>query len=421
MFDEQIGWIVDAGMDFVIAETFSWGEEALLALDAIKQAGLDRGGHAGDPPRPRDARGVEPGGGLRAARRRRRRRRRAQLHPRPAHDAAAAGADPRASVNCHVAALPVPYRTTDEEPSFQSLTDPDCDCLPDDRPFPTALEPLSCNRYEIAEFGREAYELGIRYLGVCCGAAPHMIRSLAEALGRETPASRYSPDMSRHAFLGTDAQLRSHNLQYAKRAVTGGDERLAHARRAAAADRRARGRDSQPRARSRRARRVPDRDVRRAARRGPARADRAGRIRRRRAVVGGALPALLRAARDAGPDRQRHRPAAPGPLARARDRLAGLSSDEQRRRLLPEIVAAGKLLASVGSEAKPSGKLADIARTELEETAGGAYRLTCQKYFASLASAADELMIWTAVPGAGPYAERSIIALVPSTTRPRWR
>ena len=87
----------------------------------------------------------------------------------------------------------------------------------------------------------------------------------------------------------------------------------------------------------------------------------------------------------------------------------------------PDIVAAGKLLASVGSEAKPSGKLADIARTELEEDSGGAYRLTCQKYFASLSSAADELMIWTAVPGAGPYTERSIIVLVPSTTRPKWR
>ena len=29
MFEEQVAWIVDAGMDFVIAETFSWGEEAL--------------------------------------------------------------------------------------------------------------------------------------------------------------------------------------------------------------------------------------------------------------------------------------------------------------------------------------------------------------------------------------------------------
>ena len=94
--------------------------------------------------------------------------------------------------------------------------------------------------------------------------------------------------------------------------------------------------------------------------------------------------------------------------------VSGLADEDQRGRLLPEIVSEGKLLASVGSEAKPSGKLADIARTELEEMPGGGYRLTCQKYFASLAPAADELLIWTAVPGPGPYTERSIIALVPS-------
>jgi alkylation response protein AidB-like acyl-CoA dehydrogenase len=94
--------------------------------------------------------------------------------------------------------------------------------------------------------------------------------------------------------------------------------------------------------------------------------------------------------------------------------VSGLSDEGQRRRFLPEIVAGGKLLASVGSEAKPSGKLADIARTELEEMPGGGVRLTCQKYFASLAPAADELLIWTAVPGPGPYPERSMIALVPT-------
>jgi alkylation response protein AidB-like acyl-CoA dehydrogenase len=93
--------------------------------------------------------------------------------------------------------------------------------------------------------------------------------------------------------------------------------------------------------------------------------------------------------------------------------VARLGTDDQRSRLLPDIVGGGKLLASVGSEAKPSGKLADIARTELEELPDGRYRLTCQKYFASLAPAADELAIWTAVPGEGPYQERSIIALVP--------
>jgi alkylation response protein AidB-like acyl-CoA dehydrogenase len=92
----------------------------------------------------------------------------------------------------------------------------------------------------------------------------------------------------------------------------------------------------------------------------------------------------------------------------------GLADATQQDSLLAPIVARGALLASVGSEAKPTGKLADIARTELEERPGGGYTLTCQKYFASGSSAADELLIWTAVPGAGPYAERSMVVLVPA-------
>ena len=39
MFEEQVGWAVDAGVDFIIGETFSWGEEALIALDVIKATG----------------------------------------------------------------------------------------------------------------------------------------------------------------------------------------------------------------------------------------------------------------------------------------------------------------------------------------------------------------------------------------------
>jgi alkylation response protein AidB-like acyl-CoA dehydrogenase len=93
--------------------------------------------------------------------------------------------------------------------------------------------------------------------------------------------------------------------------------------------------------------------------------------------------------------------------------VAGLATEEQRSLFMPGVVERGHLFASVGSEAKPSGKLADIARTELEERAPGRYRLTCQKYFASLAPAADELMIWTAVPGQGPYQKRSVVVLVP--------
>ena len=56
----------------------------------------------------------------------------------------------------------------------------------------------------------------MRYLGVCCGAGPHHIRSLAEAVGRTPEASRYSPDMSKHAYLGTDASLQQENLDYAE-------------------------------------------------------------------------------------------------------------------------------------------------------------------------------------------------------------
>src|SRR6266496_2783548 len=29
MFEEQVGWAVEAGVDFVVGETFDWGEEAL--------------------------------------------------------------------------------------------------------------------------------------------------------------------------------------------------------------------------------------------------------------------------------------------------------------------------------------------------------------------------------------------------------
>jgi betaine-homocysteine S-methyltransferase len=214
MFEEQVGWAVDAGVDFVIGETFSWGEEALIALDVIKQTGLDavitlaihRAPETRDGWSPEDAcKRIEDAGaavvGLNCIR-----------GPRtmlPLLERV------RAACDGHVAALPVPYRTTDAEPSFQSLTDPDCDCIPGDKPFPTALDPFVCNRYELGEFAAAAADMGVTYLGVCCGAAPHHIRSVAEALGRTPPASRYSADMSRHAYFGSDARLKDLNRDYA--------------------------------------------------------------------------------------------------------------------------------------------------------------------------------------------------------------
>ena len=81
--------------------------------------------------------------------------------------------------------------------------------------FPTSLDPFTCTREELAEFAASALNLGVRYLGVCCGAAPHHIRAVAEAAGKVPPASAYSPDMSRHSFLGTAPGITASYQDYA--------------------------------------------------------------------------------------------------------------------------------------------------------------------------------------------------------------
>jgi betaine-homocysteine S-methyltransferase len=213
MFREQVAWAAEAGADFIIGETFSWGQEALEATAVIKAAGLPavvtlaihRAPETREGWSPAEAcKRLEDAGadvvGLNCIR-----------GPRTMLPLLA---DVRRAVAGHVAALPVPYRTHPDEPSFQSLRDPAYPDVPGGRPFPTALDPFTCNRYEIADFTREVQDLGVSYFGVCCGAAPHHIRSMAEALGRTPPASRYSEDMSKHAFLGTDPALRPHNVEY---------------------------------------------------------------------------------------------------------------------------------------------------------------------------------------------------------------
>jgi len=122
----------------------------------------------------------------------------------------------RGQVKGPVAGLPVPYRTHDQEPTFQSLRDPERLADQHGLPFPTALDPFTCTRDEMADFAREAFDMGVNYLGVCCGAGPHHVRGMAEALGRTPAASRYSADMSQHAFLGSDPTLKEANLEYAK-------------------------------------------------------------------------------------------------------------------------------------------------------------------------------------------------------------
>jgi len=216
MFEEQVEWAAEAGVDYVIAETFSYGAEARLALDSIKAAGLVAAITMTIHREPLTRDGLTPEDCCRML--------------------ADAGADvvglncirgPRTmlpliarivrAVKVPVAALPVPYRTHRRQLTFQSLRDSHCRCIPGDMPFPVALDPFTCNRFEIAEFAKQAYALGARYIGLCCGAMPHHIRSIAEALGRRPPASRYSADMSKHAYFGTDARLQKSNREFAEK------------------------------------------------------------------------------------------------------------------------------------------------------------------------------------------------------------
>jgi betaine-homocysteine S-methyltransferase len=216
-FKEQIGWAADAKVDFIVGETYSFGGEALLATQMIKKhstvpAVVTLAIHRDDTTREgwsvaETCKRLEDAGadvvGLNCAR--------GPTTMLPLL------AEVRKAVKVPVAALPVPYRTTASEPNFQSLTDPHCDCLPREKPFPTGLDPFTCNRWEIAEFAKQAYELGVRYLGVCCGAGPHHIRAMAEALGRKPAASRYTEDMSKHYVLGSHKSFRKANTEYRAR------------------------------------------------------------------------------------------------------------------------------------------------------------------------------------------------------------
>jgi betaine-homocysteine S-methyltransferase len=212
IFAEQVGWAADAGVDYIVAETFSWGAEAIMALEAIKKHSkvpavvtfsIHREEHtregwtAAETCQRLEAAGAAVVG--------------LNCHRGP-DTMLPLLKEIRSAVKCEVAALPVPYRTTHEQPSFMSLTDPCCDNA---RAFPVGLDPFVCTRAEIGNFGRAAFEMGVRYLGVCCGAGPHHIRALAEGLGRHPQASKYSADMSKHAFFGTDRKIKAVQTEYA--------------------------------------------------------------------------------------------------------------------------------------------------------------------------------------------------------------
>jgi len=154
MFEEQVAWAKEVGVDFIMAETLSWLEEAKIALKVIKEADMiavtnitiHQEAKTRDGYTPEDAcKILEDLGsevvGLNCSRGP---KMTMQLLPKI-----------REKVSCHVAALPVPYRTTEEEPGFLNMTDHNCDCIPGGNAFPVALDNLYCNRFEMGEFAKE--------------------------------------------------------------------------------------------------------------------------------------------------------------------------------------------------------------------------------------------------------------------------
>ena len=219
MFDEMVAWAADEGVDYMVGETFYYAGEAFAALESILAAGLP----AVITLAPMGENKMRDGWEIVDAC--------LELEQR---GATAAGMncfrgpptmmpyirEIRKRARGHMAALPIAYRTSEAHPTFFNLPDDGaCACpSPHGRPFPTALDPMFCNRYEIRAFAEEAWALGVRYLGVCCGAAPMHIREVATAMGKTPPAARFAEDMSRHFIYGTHERLASHVTSYGDRA-----------------------------------------------------------------------------------------------------------------------------------------------------------------------------------------------------------
>ena len=192
-FDEQLAVQVDEGVDFVIGETFSFLGEALIAVERAKATNLPvmvtvcfenqpvtTDGHtAADC-----ARSLQDAGadivGINCLR--------GPETTLPLIE------EMRKAVKGFVACQPVGYRTTPDRPDFTSL-----------EAFPFELDPLQHSRREMARWAEQARDLGIDYIGSCCGSVAAHVREMARALGKLPQENRewkvdYSKPMSAYEY-----------------------------------------------------------------------------------------------------------------------------------------------------------------------------------------------------------------------------
>jgi betaine-homocysteine S-methyltransferase len=171
-FDEQLAVQVAEGIDLVIGETFSWLGEALLAVECARKTGLPTMVTISFEKEPRTSDGKSAADAARAL--------------------VDAGADVvgvnclrspelmlpfleemRGAVKAYLACQPVAYRTPRESPDFTSLPQ-----------FPLELDSIQLNRREMAEYARRARDIGVNYIGACCGAVATHVREMAKVLGK---------------------------------------------------------------------------------------------------------------------------------------------------------------------------------------------------------------------------------------------
>ena len=177
-FDEQLAVQCGEGVDFIIGETYSWLGEALIAVERAKTTGLpvmvticfENKDETADGKSAADAAKalIDAGAdivGMNCLR--------SPEHTLPSMEKM------RKAVSGYLACQPVAYRTPKEKPDFTSLPE-----------FPYALDPLQLTRKEMGDYALRAKEIGINYIGSCCGSVAMHVRAMAQALGKLSDDTR---------------------------------------------------------------------------------------------------------------------------------------------------------------------------------------------------------------------------------------
>ena len=171
LFAEQMRLLKDAGVDFLILETFFRLDEMLLALDCAAKSGLPAVAtmsfrplitQCSDGHTPAEcARAMADAGAIAVG---------ANCEQEPERMLPLLR-QMRESVKVPIAAQPAAFRTTAECHSFTRMPQ-----------FPDELETIQVSRKAFTAFGRIAKTEGIRYVGGCCGCNAAYVRALADGL-----------------------------------------------------------------------------------------------------------------------------------------------------------------------------------------------------------------------------------------------